>query len=431
MPVFSPADSREQELLALRTENQRLKRSLLQHTMEHAVLDDHMSPQLSAHMEQFFPKPLTPWYAFILFYGGNQSSTIPRIAPIDALSMALTESLSTFGQPFFFNISGVVACLINISAPKARAFPLDKEAISRQIQATLSAKFPVLHRELDVDHISISKILTMESGPRVLYRSARTASEHRCGSEHICTDYDYAPEAPSNGQQLSSLEQVFWQQIQQRGFYNAAKTLDQIINTSICSNSSLEKDLPTIFSRMELVIDSVVISDNSKPLHDQNLSKLLHRLSHSQTYQQMRENAFDILAPLEDQFYTPPNMRNQKLPQIENYIRKNYTNPNLCATFIAEEFRISTSYLSRIFKADMGIGLLEYLHQIRVDAAKTMLRSTYWTLDEIANHVGFSNRWVLMRVFKKITGTTPGTYRAMQRDSAQPCTAISASLHEY
>ena len=74
--------------------------------------------------------------------------------------------------------------------------------------------------------------------------------------------------------------------------------------------------------------------------------------------------------------------------------------------------RISTSYLSRIFKADMGIGLVDYIHKIRVDAAKAALVSTDATIDEVAAAVGFSNRWVFMRVFKKLEGTTPGTFRA-------------------
>ena len=59
-----------QELQDLRTENQRMKKTLLQHTMERAVLDDQMSPDLTVFMEQFFERPTTPWYMllFIISY---------------------------------------------------------------------------------------------------------------------------------------------------------------------------------------------------------------------------------------------------------------------------------------------------------------------------------------------------------------------------
>ena len=137
-------------------------------------------------------------------------------------------------------------------------------------------------------------------------------------------------------------------------------------------------------------------------------------LSRARTYQQLRNTAYDILATLEDQFYTPPNARNRKMPQIEQYIREDYANPALCASSIAERFRISTSYLSRIFKADMGMGLVDYIHHIRIEAAKTALRNTNATMDEIASAVGFSNRGVFMRVFKKLEGATPGAYRSNQ-----------------
>lgn len=403
-----------QELQDLRTENQRMKKTLLQHTMERAVLDDQMSPDLTVFMEQFFERPTTPWYMLILFYGSEPSKTLPETAPLDAISSALTDRISVFGEPFFFSISGLVACLINALPPETVDSPETGEPFCRQLQAMLVNQYPSLHQDLNVDHISISKLSSMDEGPRALYRSAHTASEHRGSGESVCTAYDYALPTPTAGPQLYTLEQVFWQRIQQHAFFDAAAVLDQIIDASIMANSFLEKDLPTVFSRMELVVDSAIDGSSREPSHDPRLAKLLHSLSRAQTYQQMREIAYDILATLEDQFYTAPNARNRKLPQIEQFIRTNYTDPNLCAASIAEEFRISPSYLSHIFKADMGIGLLEYLQKIRIDAAKIELRNTGHTLDEISSNVGFSNRWIFSRVFKKYENMAPGAYRRTQ-----------------
>ena len=82
------------------------------------------------------------------------------------------------------------------------------------------------------------------------------------------------------------------------------------------------------------------------------------------------------------------------------------------ATSIADQFKISPSYLSRIFKADMGIGIVDYIHTVRTEAAKKLLLETELSTNDIAVEVGFSNRWVLTRVFKKVVGVTPGVYRA-------------------
>ena len=99
------------------------------------------------------------------------------------------------------------------------------------------------------------------------------------------------------------------------------------------------------------------------------------------------------------------------MANIEAHIRQQYSDQALGATSIAEHFKISPSYLSRIFKADMGIGIVDYIHQVRTEAAKKLLRDTVLTLDDVAVRVGFSNRWVLIRVFKKLEGVTPGQYR--------------------
>lgn len=401
-----------QEILALQRENQRLKRSLLQHTMERAVLDDQMSPELLAHMEQFFPQPLTPWYLCVLFFGGDATEPMPKTAPVDSISAALTDILAAFGQPFFFTISGTVACLLNVILPADEDICQAGEALCQKIRYALIPQIPLLQQTLKLDHISISTVSGMASGPRLLYRCAHSASEHRENGELVCVA-SHAPPPPQDQKQLYILEQIFWQRIQQRSFFEAASTLDRILEASTLRDGSLERDCATVFSRMELVL-SAIQSTDKEPTRDERLSGLLMDLSRARTYQQLRDTAYDILATLEDQFYTPPNARNRKMPQIEQYIREDYANPALCASSIAERFRISTSYLSRIFKADMGMGLVDYIHHIRIEAAKTALRNTNATMDEIASAVGFSNRWVFMRVFKKLEGATPGAYRSNQ-----------------
>lgn len=49
-----------------------------------------------------------------------------------------------------------------------------------------------------------------------------------------------------------------------------------------------------------------------------------------------------------------------------------------------------------------------------MDAAKTELRNTHHTLDEIAVRVGFSTRSLFIRVFKKYENMTPGAFRSTQ-----------------
>lgn len=76
----------------------------------------------------------------------------------------------------------------------------------------------------------------------------------------------------------------------------------------------------------------------------------------------------------------------------------------------ADEIGISSAYLSTIFKQAVGIGFSQYLNQFRIDKALVYLESGKLSLHEVAYHCGYQNYDYFFKVFKKITGQTPGTY---------------------
>lgn len=105
---------------------------------------------------------------------------------------------------------------------------------------------------------------------------------------------------------------------------------------------------------------------------------------------------------------------NCSIERIAEIIRKNLSDANLSVNGIAEQMDVSPSHLSRYFKNKMGMGVLEYIHQCRVEMAKDMLRnSPEIRIREVANLTGFYNITTFIRVFKKIEGVTPGQYREM------------------
>ena len=98
---------------------------------------------------------------------------------------------------------------------------------------------------------------------------------------------------------------------------------------------------------------------------------------------------------------------------ISNYIRDNISNPNLSVASIADHFNISQAYLLRVFKHETGSGVLDYIHQCRIDIAKDLLKNTSHTVKEIAVEVGYTNALTFMRAFKRLEGITPTNYRDM------------------
>jgi AraC-like DNA-binding protein len=97
--------------------------------------------------------------------------------------------------------------------------------------------------------------------------------------------------------------------------------------------------------------------------------------------------------------------------EIVRYINDQYTNTNLSVTLIADHFSFSKSYIFRAFKKGENCGILDYIHQRRVEEAKLLLRNSAAGINEIAAKIGYTNGLTLIRAFKRIEGITPTEYR--------------------
>jgi transcriptional regulator GlxA family with amidase domain len=75
--------------------------------------------------------------------------------------------------------------------------------------------------------------------------------------------------------------------------------------------------------------------------------------------------------------------------------------------------------LKRRFKAATGATLIDYLQNLRVEAAKRLLESGQLPVDEISVEVGYEDASFFRRLFKRRSGLTPSQYRRM----FQPITA--------
>ncbi len=79
---------------------------------------------------------------------------------------------------------------------------------------------------------------------------------------------------------------------------------------------------------------------------------------------------------------------------------------------LAREFHINKFYLTRLFKANFGQSITDYLNRQRISSAKAMLRFTNNTAESIAINCGINDAGYFTRLFKKLEGETPTQYRA-------------------
>ena len=108
----------------------------------------------------------------------------------------------------------------------------------------------------------------------------------------------------------------------------------------------------------------------------------------------------------------PPAYRAEELLHAaENYIRRNYSSSTLNRSEVAAALNVSVPTLSRAFERFSGYTFLEYLTQVRLDAAKKLLQDGVCRVSEVAQLCGFADPGYFTRLFKKTFGKTPGKYR--------------------
>jgi two-component system response regulator YesN len=95
---------------------------------------------------------------------------------------------------------------------------------------------------------------------------------------------------------------------------------------------------------------------------------------------------------------------------IRKHIDCSYMN-ELSLSMLAERFHINPTYLSELFKKQIGTAFSEYVTQVRIQHAAELLRDPSMRLSDIAELVGFANASYLSSVFKKQFGISPNEYR--------------------
>ena len=92
------------------------------------------------------------------------------------------------------------------------------------------------------------------------------------------------------------------------------------------------------------------------------------------------------------------------------FIRQNYQE-KLSLESVAAQVYLSPTYFSRLFKDEMKTSFVTYLTEVRVEKSKRLLADRSISLVVVAGLVGFDDQSYFTRVFKRVTGMSPGKYR--------------------
>jgi len=157
-------------------------------------------------------------------------------------------------------------------------------------------------------------------------------------------------------------------------------------------------------------------SDNPKVYEKSIFYKEYQELNNKQSMSAFMET-HGILLQLVSRFLIHEIFKHQekghvpaKILNAINYIQLNQ-HRDLSVTYLAKRANLHTDYFSRLFQQYTGERPVKYIHEKRIERAQYLMVTTQMTHSEIATQTGFENVFYFSKVFKKITGMSPGHYK--------------------
>ncbi len=129
-------------------------------------------------------------------------------------------------------------------------------------------------------------------------------------------------------------------------------------------------------------------------------------------FEKIEDCFFDLIKKItEEKIKASRNYTEVIVETAVNYMKKNYSDPELSVGKISEISGVTPNYLSRVFKSVKGETCIDFLTNLRMEAAKELLRYSEKKSYEIAEESGYTNPNYFGALFKKYTGKTPKEYR--------------------
>ncbi len=103
------------------------------------------------------------------------------------------------------------------------------------------------------------------------------------------------------------------------------------------------------------------------------------------------------------------NKNNDLLAEITEYLSLN-VEAKLEFKDILNHFNLSPSVVKKIFRQQMGCGVMDYFTRLKIDKAKELIREENYTFTEISEKLNFNTSQYFTTVFKRVSGMTPSEY---------------------
>lgn len=159
------------------------------------------------------------------------------------------------------------------------------------------------------------------------------------------------------------------------------------------------------FEYAQRAIDMGVSGYILKPIEDKAFDEIIYKILKELEEIEIKTRYKSILNMKENN-----NQYSEHVNKVKQYIDKNYYK-NIVVKDLAKKYNVNYSYLSSLFKKEVGESIVSYLTNKRLNNAKELLENTSSDVSSIAEIVGYMDIQYFYKIFKKNTGLTPSEYR--------------------
>lgn len=338
--------------------------------------------EMASQLEIRFPGPR--YLALFMEYDPANSPNL------ESVLMQLTFQLQQY-HPFISQNNLVINGILNVESTTS---------IMPQLEKTL------LH--LRDNGIAAAKMLLAEPVNNLTQLARQGEKLCRwlpslCWSKpYSVTDITQFPELPSLSLDIMiKLENELILAFASGDYVDFREKIQQFFDVSRINRVPLE----TLRESLERIITSLYNASRTYEDSYQSLKRLNSAKTVDDLFQVMKEQVEDA-----------PNYSAQThiVKTAKEYIEKNF-DKSISLSAVAASIYVTPSYLSRIFKREMHISPLKYIHYCRIERAKELLVSTDLLVSDIALKIGYSEYKKFSFYFLRYVNMTPSEYRAQKR----------------
>lgn len=140
------------------------------------------------------------------------------------------------------------------------------------------------------------------------------------------------------------------------------------------------------------------------------VSREIEKLYKATTFNEVREIVDQNINRLEASFNTNPQMAHREIEVVKQYIYDHYKE-EISIDMLARLVYMAPSYLSAVFKKEVGQNLSKFIKEYRMVKAKDMLENTHMKIVQVSEAVGYPNVSYFCQSFREFFGISPQKFR--------------------